>query len=754
MARKKAPIAPPLPSGERVQQHLRVREFTAALALARQLYASTSSAENLALLKQAIVAAAAHFAEHNSATDFNRAMEVADQIDSHDPAWAAERACLLARGGRLADALMRADDDARPHVLAHASDRALRVQLKDFLPDDLHSGFDAVLLAFRHYETGKDDAVRSALEPIGLRSPFLEWKVLLRGLLAHAVNDDARAAENFARLDSTRLPFRLAAPYRGLVDSNWKASLTPALATEVQKHYEKLNASHLVAQLRDIAKHLGRDKPLIPVFRIAESLVQNLKVEQPQLLARLGNCLYHAILQQGQPDDLARYRKLFGNPTDDPSFYKLQALIGEQGENHEMAHAFWKKFDDWLAASPPGWPAAVLARARATVWLRMGDNADRVAELLGDGGEDLFDLLPGKFREKKPKPLQPSALDCFRKAALLAPDWSRAARDLFRALEAAEKPDEAVAAARQFLQHQPNDLQALIALGSILLGQGQATEASELFLRANSLNPLDQVVRVKCSVAVLAKARRALMDGNATEVEVIYERHRALLEEELFSATDALRSVAFLKLKKPEASAPLRERALGAPGHRLSVAYRLMVDSQLAKLKPAEKKLADAHYAAELLKLAPTPGEVARLISCYENYGLENVDYRGRKTHKTKILDLSLRTLAADALEIDFEMLANSLFWEKAWKHLKRFADSCIGRFPKNPHFLLMRSEVGLATREREYSTEQRLRRAKKLAEASSEPRHRAIIVRIDELLEQVALPQFDEMFSSFFGRG
>ena len=65
-----------------------------------------------------------------------------------------------------------------------------------------------------------------------------------------------------------------------------------------------------------------------------------------------------------------------------------------------------------------------------------------------------------------------------------------------------------------------------------------------------------------------------------------------------------------------------------------------------------------------------------------------------------------------------------------------------------------MRSETGLATREREYHIEQRLFRAKKLAEASPEPRHRAIIVRIDELLKQVAMPELDEMFSSFFGRG
>jgi len=71
-------------------------------------------------------------------------------------------------------------------------------------------------------------------------------------------------------------------------------------------------------------------------------------------------------------------------------------------------------------------------------------------------------------------------------------------------------------------------------------------------------------------------------------------------------------------------------------------------------------------------------------------------------------------------------------------------------RFPVNPFFLLARSEVGHATGERPYYTEQRLARARRLAEASPEPRHRGLLDRIDALRKQVGMP-FD-ILDSLFG--
>src|SRR5437764_448663 len=86
------------------------------------------------------------------------------------------------------------------------------------LPPALHADFDRVLQAFAQVEAGHDDAARETLQGLGLRSPFAEWKLLLRGLQAYHAGDDARAANNWERLDPARLPARLAAPLRARTD--------------------------------------------------------------------------------------------------------------------------------------------------------------------------------------------------------------------------------------------------------------------------------------------------------------------------------------------------------------------------------------------------------------------------------------------------------------------------------------------------------------------------------------------------------
>src|SRR5205823_14879852 len=106
--------------------------------------------------------------------------------------------------------------------------------------------------------------------------------------------------------------------------------------------------------------------------------------------------------------------------------------------------------------------------------------------------------------------------------------------------------------------------------------------------------------------------------------------------------------------------------------------------------------------------------------------------------------------LTADAPEEDFERLADLLVAKHEWKHARKVGDAGITRFPQNPFFYLVRTEAGLNTGEREYYAEQRLRKAKRLAEASTEPRHKALVERIDTLLKRVALP-FD-FFADLFG--
>src|SRR5205823_7366926 len=90
------------------------------------------------------------------------------------------------------------------------------------VPPEWQADYDAVLQAFADVEAGQDDQARARVQAIGLRSPLLEWKLLLRGLIAFYQRDDARALENWQRLTPQRLPARLVAPYRLVIDETYR----------------------------------------------------------------------------------------------------------------------------------------------------------------------------------------------------------------------------------------------------------------------------------------------------------------------------------------------------------------------------------------------------------------------------------------------------------------------------------------------------------------------------------------------------
>ncbi len=741
---KRKPAAPPPPTPERVAKAARAGDFAAAAEVARALAALAPTPENQALFRRTLADAAAFFADRDRTADFTRVMADAAVLDP------ADRAVLLARGGRTAEALALADDASRPRVLAHAADRAVRLHTNAVLPPELNAGLDAVLLAFKKHEAGDEAGAREALEPVGLRSPFLEWKVLLRGLMAYAAGDDARAAENFARLDPARLPARMAAPLRFVVDPAFKQSQPVDAANTLAARLRKLPPSPAAEYLRAIARELGRDKPLAPAFKAAEAVVPLLKAFAPDLVPRLANCLYHAVVNQGQPDDLAKYRRLFGSPPDDPNFHRLQAMIGEQIDDPAGTHAHWLKYEAWLAAHPPGWPPAVADRARAEVWAHLGANAGKALAAAADDFDTGFFAPP---KRKKPKPLDPPAEACFARAAELAPDSPDAARRLFEALVEAKRPADAEAAARAYLARKPDDAFALVAIGNLLRTQGRAADAAEFLLRALPLNPLDKATRFHAASVVLAQARAALVGGkltDATDALALLDSHDALLADQAPAGRQALRSVALTKLGRPEEAEAARAAALAVPGARLGAAYRMAIDAQLAKLKPADKKAAEQRWA-DALAADPLPLEVNQLVAAYDMYHVDGVTYRGQKTHEKKVLDQAQRCAGAAAPEVDFERLADLLLGKHEFKYAKKLTDALLSRFPVNPAFHLARAEAGMGLDEREYHVEERVRRAKALAEAATEPRHKALLGRIDDLLKQFASPF--EFLEAFFGR-
>src|SRR5262249_26710293 len=103
----------------------------------------------------------------------------------------------LAQAGDLAGptAILErlAEGPARAKLFGHLVDGAIFRDQRDRLAPDLHAGFDSIVHAFARYERSQDAEALDTLQAIGLRSPYLEWRVLLRGLCAFSRGEDAKA---------------------------------------------------------------------------------------------------------------------------------------------------------------------------------------------------------------------------------------------------------------------------------------------------------------------------------------------------------------------------------------------------------------------------------------------------------------------------------------------------------------------------------------------------------------------------------
>ena len=376
-----------------------------------------------------------------------------------------------------------------PPIAEHPADRAVRTRDPVLLPPEQRATYQAVDGAFAAYSAGRDEEARTLIAAVGLTSPFLDWRVLLRGLMIYAGGDPARAIENFARLDPQRLPARLAAPLRAALEPG-----TP-VPDKFAPAVKALLGDALTDNLLTLRKSLGGGRGLGGAFKILPAIVPTLKLRSPDAAQELTRLMYHAVRNQGKPDDLPKLNNLFGPYPDDPAFHRLNALAFEQDEAVQEAKRHWLAYEVWLGKNPAGWPRDLATRARAMA-------ITRVARLTA-AVEELYELI---------NPIDP--VPQWRRAIELAPGWEPAALDLLNYFLVRNKLTEAEAVARAHLDHKPGAVPFLDALARVLAGTGRPAEALGVRKRQLEAGPLNAVVRRQTARAHLSAARGALIDGD------------------------------------------------------------------------------------------------------------------------------------------------------------------------------------------------------------------------------------------------
>ena len=737
----------------RAQRAVNEGRFQQALELAKQLYKQEATPANKEFLLNTYLGRARQLRGSGYTRDAGTVLQVALQLAAEDNAWKERLAEELAASGVVQPAMeilgRSPDSPAYARMLAQAADAAVQQEAagRNLLPEPLRDDFDRILRAFTHLEAAQDEQAREALQAIGLRSPFMEWKLLIRGLMAYYQKDDVRALENWQRLSPERLPARLAAPLRYQIDPAYRTAQPPATQTHLQKQADRFQSDVLVQQLRAIQSSLAGEQSMARPFRLAEDILPALRRDYPQMVPRLAACFYWSIISVGRPEDVPRYQRVFGPPQDDPHFNRLRAMAYEREHGLTEAHHDWQAYEKWIASNPAAWPGEQANRARALIWLHMGRNAASMPDT-----DKLADLPPFlRDHPDRPRPLSPSAEKCFEKSLELAPDQREHYQALFSYYEEQDKPAKAEKTARRLLERIPDDAPMLEALGDLRMEAEDYAEALSLFQRALKANPLERRLRGKVGAAHTFHARTLAEAGRFDEARAEYRAALALGEGRGDSSVLCKWAACEFKAGDAARAEELLQQALASEGNRLAIAYSMLIEVIRLKLPTALKKRFDREFKESLAE-APTGAAAAAVAETMAAHRLAGITYHGQKTHEKKVLTYLDQALKADFTETQLERICASLVGDKTHKHLRAYSALGQRKFPTNPLFYYMEAESLIAQGQHRCpipTTQSLLARARELAAAlPPDEKQKALLHAIQERQDLLtAFSPFGRMF-------
>lgn len=675
------------PVRSRAQAHslLQKGQIDEALRLMRERGQRSVNAENreldLAILRQAADA----LLDRNQAID--ELLATADAVGDASPTWQRSRAEWLARAGRLDEAcklLAHLADPNDPVRLTHALvDQSIRSRSAVHLPREYHSAHQGILKAFQHYERGEDEQAREALQAINLSSPFLDWKVFLRGMIAFANGDSAKAIENWQRLAPHRLAYQLAAPFRLSIDRNYKSSLSDAEQGQLRKRLERLTDEKLINDLRLMQRFLSSPDTLGLAFTLLEDIYPHLLRLVPEWIPRLRRFVEHSLVQQGGWNYLARLQQLLGPSPDDPHQNKLKAQIAEISGDLEKANQHWGQYEAWLASSPPGWPPDLLQRARAIVLFQIASNGNDLIQNLTKSSlhSALRDPLRRVVRDKFLTMVQ-----TLKRVLELAPDWDEPVLRLVEILSGLQALPEARTVVEGYLSRHPEHFGLTRVIASLCDAHREFEAGRSYWLKCLKLQPLDRHVQQRAAEAVLRGVRLKLRSLPVEALEQALAEHRPLLEEALRPELLTTRAILAARRQDPQACRSLSDEAIRLPNERSAAAYRLMAEATWAGLPPAMRNPIAQQFQA-LLDIPPTPGEATALIRSLRQYIHSGLDYRGLKTHE-KLLRAQVARCITHPADVD-ELAALGWLLQDAryWKELRLLALHGQKNFPTHPLF-------------------------------------------------------------------
>jgi len=530
-------------------------------------------------------------------------------------------------------------------------------------------GRDARLVrqAIERLERGDEAGAFEVLRDLPRSSLLSEWKYFVRGLAAFHRSDTEVREANWGRLETRRMPSRIAQRLSSFVSQANSGS-----DENDDRELEKLVFGEpVIARFRRIWV-LVAEREWDEILRELGPLRQSLHRIDAKLPERLTRVLIGSLIHEAterNPRDAERLIDRFTEVAEpsamDPNWNRLRAVIWDASEaTADEALVYWSRYLEDLKTIP-GLSPQDRALAQAMV---LNQKAGLLLKDL-DGSDDDSEIFPmpasrrsrTAMTTKAAEQAKKAIVDCLEQSLRLAPEYRATYRALITLYRSVDDASRVEAAALRLLKVFPDDLETLTLLAEHYSSRDEPAAALPWAQKARGLKPLDESLReqewsIRVDLARSHALAKRFVDGRAEFVTA----------EQLFP--DRSGHYTYLAAK-----AIFESRA-----SRTDQSDALIAEAQLGLIEPAPLWLAlaiqsiryradqksRARYArlweTELKKTvrSATAGEMAWLLDLILKAG---VDYPGRDTQVKKLVTYLGRSLKLTYRRLDLDRVCEFL---------------------------------------------------------------------------------------------
>jgi tetratricopeptide (TPR) repeat protein len=714
-----------------------------ALDLIKQLAKINPSAEHQELLRTATFERGRQLLRDGKSRDaivvFKNALAM-----NGPPEFQAKIAAHLAEAGDVVTALsLSANAPATPQsaaILVKAVDASVILGKagRGNLTPEHHAAFDAILAAFEAVEQGRDDDARQSLQSIPVSSPFLEWKLLIRGLSAYYGRDDARALDNWQRLSPERLPWRLAAPFRFAVDAVFREAQPPPTRERLQRLVDTSSGGDLLAALRSMQSNLGpwdSEKDVRRSLEQAAGIAAALKVVRPDLTDKFRRIVYESLIRYGNVGEVKLFQQRLGHLPIDPRGRRLIALIGATASHLPAEVEGWAEY----VRDIPGLSSIFgdVQRAEAIVLERLAGAIALAKEQFGD--------IP---------PHIPKREDCYRRSIALVPDRLTPHEELVKLLSAEKsKAKAAYAAAKALVERFPTHVSTWLFLGERYAKDRKPTESLAAYRSAVKADPMNAESRRRLSEALWSQGMAAA--GKKTKTPPKPESYRPLFDEAARTsdvnrlARYAIWAAVEFRLGHAAAAQEAIDRAMTLPQSPIALALALHLAASGEKKLPEEAKAQlDARWN-ELEKVKPAPADVIEALEMIAAF--DSKAFRGKRELVKRFLPSTSNRSLEQFSEDQLLKLGRTLLKLKMRPQGRDVVTHGKARFRGNPWFPLSLIEI-LGTQASPWQLSTWIEDARKSAAKLPREQQERVLAQADELVERFHIVPGGERLFEFLG--